>query len=520
MLQKWLMVILTAVLISMINACSNQSNSTEPPAISICTPPIPEKIQTNLEFYSSDAQMVAAFDWAKRQALAYVFDGDPVGPWYEAALPGREAFCMRDTSHQAMGAQALGLGVYTQNMLYKFAENISNSKDWCSYWEINRYNYPAPVDYKNDAEFWYDLPANFDVLDCCYRMYLWTGDLSYTNNPVFQNFYRRTSIDYVNRWDLGADQVMTRERFINLRGTFNPNDKFEYYRGDPGYAEKKEPFVCGIDLLASQYAAYHAYAYFAAIRGDEQVAAEFTDKADAVRNLINTTWWDAKDNCYYGQLDANHQLTGSADASVLYYDATDNGPKAQAALASLISSIRKNPSSGVEGESHYAEILYHYGVPDVAYTEIMDLTQPGRFRQEYPEVSYSVIGAIVTGLMGVSLEPSFPSESALQGGYVEIIVKTFPALTSQTAWAQICHLPIRKNRVSVLHEGLGKTIFTNESGPALIWQAIFPGNYAKLLVNGKPVKAEHGLEPIGRVTSWISIPVGAGDSVCVQTPSS
>jgi hypothetical protein len=65
--------------------------------------------------------------------LAYAFTGDPVGPWYEAALPGRQAFCMRDTAHQGLGAHMLGLAQYTRNMLYKFAENISKSKDWCSY---------------------------------------------------------------------------------------------------------------------------------------------------------------------------------------------------------------------------------------------------------------------------------------------------------------------------------------------------------------------------------------------------
>jgi len=31
-----------------------------------------------------------------------------VGYWYEAALPGREAFCMRDVSHQSIGAETLG----------------------------------------------------------------------------------------------------------------------------------------------------------------------------------------------------------------------------------------------------------------------------------------------------------------------------------------------------------------------------------------------------------------------------
>jgi hypothetical protein len=122
--------------------------------------------------------------------------GDPAGDWYEAALPGRQAFCMCDTAHQCMGAHMLGLTGYTHNMLHKFAENISESKDLCSYWEINRENLPAPADYLDDAHFWYNLPANFDILDACYRMYTWTGDQTYLNDPVFLNFYRRTVHEY------------------------------------------------------------------------------------------------------------------------------------------------------------------------------------------------------------------------------------------------------------------------------------------------------------------------------------
>ncbi len=157
---------------------------------------------SDLDFASSDARLVDSFRWARQQALSYVFDDDPVGPWYEASLPGRHAFCMRDTAHQADGAQALGLTRYNHNMLRRFAENIAASRDWCSYWEIDRLNRPAPVDYKSDAEFWYNLPANFDILDTCYRMFLWTGDRSYIEDPVFLNFYERTITDYTKRWDL------------------------------------------------------------------------------------------------------------------------------------------------------------------------------------------------------------------------------------------------------------------------------------------------------------------------------
>ncbi|HWZ02193.1 MAG TPA: hypothetical protein VNX40_01210, partial [Mucilaginibacter sp.] len=57
-------------------------------------------------FTSSDKDLERAFNWAKEMALHYKSSGtDPVGPWYESALPPRDAFCMRDVSHQCIGAE-------------------------------------------------------------------------------------------------------------------------------------------------------------------------------------------------------------------------------------------------------------------------------------------------------------------------------------------------------------------------------------------------------------------------------
>src|SRR5215204_3339035 len=96
---------------------------------------------------SIDETLNRGWEWAVAQAMDYVRAGDPVGDWYEAALPGRNAFCMRDVAHQSAGAQALGLRQETKNMLLRFAENIAESRDWCTYWEITGDNQPAPVDY-------------------------------------------------------------------------------------------------------------------------------------------------------------------------------------------------------------------------------------------------------------------------------------------------------------------------------------------------------------------------------------
>ena len=117
-----------------------------------------------MSFSSSDKDLEQTFYWAKKMALSYAHDGsDPVGHWYEAALPGRNAFCMRDASHQSIAAEILGLSKHNFNMMQKFARNISESKDYCTHWEIDKDDKPCPADYVNDANFWYNLNANFDV---------------------------------------------------------------------------------------------------------------------------------------------------------------------------------------------------------------------------------------------------------------------------------------------------------------------------------------------------------------------
>ena len=173
--------------------------------------------------------------------MVYVFRGnDPVGHWYEAALPKREAFCMRDVSHQMVGAQLLGLADINKNLLSKFVAAISESRDWCGYWEINRYNLPAPVDYKSDQDFWYNLPANFDIIDACYRAWLWTNDSTYLTDAVFVNFYEKSLNEYVRRWDRDGDGLM------------EGNSDSTSSRGLSSYDEEQYGRV-GADLLAAQY---------------------------------------------------------------------------------------------------------------------------------------------------------------------------------------------------------------------------------------------------------------------------
>ena len=459
--------------------------------------------RSRLEFDSSDARLVEGFNRAKRQAMAYVFDKDPVGPWYEAAEPGREAFCMRDVAHQAMGAHALGLARYNLNMLRRFAENVSDAKDWCSFWEIDRFNRPAPVDYANDSLFWYNLPANFDILDACYRMYLWSGDLSYVNDPAFLNFYNRTVTDYVERWGLSVDEIMTRPRLLNVRG-IPGHKKFQSARGIPGYDEGNHEYTVGSDLLATEYAAFLAYARIQETRGNADAARTFRSKAEEIRTLVNTKWWNDEGHYFYLRLGKDHNLEGHDSGNLLYWNVIDDSARLKKAVA--------------DAGSRRIEVLYRYGDPDAARERLLDIMTPGRSRMEYPEVPFSTVGAVVNGTMGINLVAPSALLSGVEGGWVETSVQTLPALGTHIDWAELRNLPIRANEVTVRHEGNRKTVFTNQSGPALVWYAEFPGRHQNLTVNGKPVPARVETRPLGRTVSSVRVTVGAGGTVTVSAP--
>ncbi len=98
------------------------------------------------------------------------------------------------------------------------------------------------------------------------------------------------------------------------------------------------------------------------------------------------------------------------------------------------------------------------------------------------------------------------------------MVKSLAGLGTKLAWAELRNLPVRANQVTVRHEGLTRTIFTNQTGPAMTWQAGFRGSHETLLVNGQPMKAVIEKGPLGRVTSSVRVIVGAGGYSTVEVP--
>jgi hypothetical protein len=442
-------------------------------------------VSSPLVLKTSDTALQQTFDWAKKQALAYVGPTtDPAGAWYEAALPGRNSFCMRDVSHQTMGAYALGLAAQNRNMLRLFAQNVADSRDWASYWEIDREGKPSPADYQSDDDFWYNLPANFDVMSAALRMYQWTGDPTYVDDPAFTNFYDRTVSDYPKRWNLEPPALLTRSRIMNRRLT---TGRFVESRGIPSYAEGRKGFVTGVDLLTAEYRAFFLAAGLARAQGHDAAAKTFDSRALAIQRLIDSKIWDPKGHHFYGFVRNDQTAFGAGDAWVLYFSASKDFSKLQGALEAIKERL-KVATPGIEEQSYLPETLYKHGAAEEAYSQIQDLSRPDRERREYPEVSYSIIGAIVTGMLGVDVT----SSKQMKPHYAppsDTVVTTRSQLASRTRWVELDHLPARRNIINLRHDGTTSSSLTNVSGPALLWQPSFYGRSHFLMIDGKKVAA-------------------------------
>jgi hypothetical protein len=461
-----------------------------------------------VEFESSDRKLVDGFRWAKTQALAYARTDGSIGPWYEASLPGRNAFCMRDVSHMSTGAQFLGLGPRTMNMLRRFAANISAAKKWCSWWEITRDNLPAPVDYKSDDDFWYDLPANFDVLDACYRQWLWSRDNSYLDE-VFLNYYKRTVTDYVQAWDHDHNGLLEHLPSYGHMGIGTYDEDLQ------------QEVLTGADLIAAQYAAFRDYAAIQRVRNESAAATEFKRKADTLRSLYNNQWWDPKNKRYFDALGENgkfaENLKESAGRSTLefplYFGLTEPGFKTEAVLDELEMRLKLDETArhgivgGVEGRSYLPDIFYKYGRSQAGYRTLMTMMDPGLKRREYPEVSYTVIGNLGAGLMGI--RPLAREQS----------IETFPQLTAETGWAALHNVPIGRNVISVKHTGTHETALTNEQGPDLTWRTAFPGKFSALFSNEKEIPADHALRNAETAETSITVYVQRGETQTVRVVS-
>ncbi|WP_183558587.1 hypothetical protein [Mucilaginibacter sp. SP1R1] len=456
--------------------------------------------EADVTFTSSDKKVERSFEWAKGMALHYKgHPADAVGAWYESALPPRDAFCMRDVSHQSIGAEILGLNRENYNMLSLFAGNISASKNWCSYWEMNKNGKPAPEDYRNDQEFWYNLPANFDVLSATWKLYLWTGDKRYINDPVFTRFQQKSVMEYIDQWVLSADSILTRPAHPNAPTPFNDSDSFHRCRGLPSYSEGVPNLKAGADLVAALYRGLITYSAIMAEAGKSKEAALYARKAESYRQQLEAKWWDNKDKLYYTYY-SNDGYFGKDEGEtfLLWFDALKDNDRVKHTLDHLSSKIWN-----VENTSYLPLIFYNKGSWDKGRDYILYLADKSTPRREYPEVSFGVIEAVVQGLMGVAPDARTVSVSTI-----------YKSNTSDDA--AVHNLRVLNTVVDISHLNNHQSIMSNKGSRPLKWKAMFNGSFPRAYVNGRAVAIKRTTDSQGKVISFATTTVAPQQQVKIS----
>lgn len=470
-------------------ACSSDntiSKETDTPA-----PSVPEE-KKEFRFSSSDKNLERTFYWSKKMALSYAHDNtDPVGYWYEAALPGRNAFCMRDASHQSIAAEMLGLSKHNLNIMEKFAENISESKDWCSHWEIDKWNNSCPADYVDDANFWYNLNANFDVIFACWRLYEWTGDERYLKNEKLDKFYKLSVNEYVERWLLEPENILLRQPEMNVKPT--TQGRYREVRGLPSYVENYPGLTNSSDLVASLYGGLHAYSQMLAVLGQKSESEKCFYQAEEYRRNLEENWWNDEINAYHTFWTKENKFAdGEGLTYMLWFNAAQQPERIRGTIAKMMA--RKNWN--IENISHFPLLWYRYGYTDEAY-KILE-TIINAHRREYPEVSYGMIEGIVSGTMGIQ-----PSASQKR-------VTTLPKIKGEHSM-QIEDLPMLGGHVTVKHEGNKSSRLVNNTPDKLTWEAAFMGEVNEINVNGKKQKTQTRTDIMGNKISYVEVEVPIGE---------
>jgi len=473
-----------------------------------------EAASCDLTFQTSSTYLQNAFDWAKEEALSKVHTGEGENyPCYQAALQDRPAFCQRDFAHQVDGAALLGLDEENFSMLKLFAQNQKVERDnYYSLWEINYDGKPTPCDYEDDDHMWKNLCGMFETVENGYRQYQWTGNNNLINDTELNNYYSKTLNEFIQAHDKNLKDGIAEG--VNVNG----------WSGDATYHEGVQgKLLESADGITTQYRANEAYAKILEAKGDSN-ATEYYERANALRNTYNTDWYSTtEDRPVRGKLESNHSnvtdfgYEGSLYPlykNLMHVDYDTEGTEYQEALRRVnrqldfvYDNFVESPNPNIEAWTYYPDTFYNWNQNARAWSFLKHVIDS---RSDYPEVSFTIISAIATGMMGIS--PDAPENK----------VTTLPRLPegdpTEVSSVDMDHIKIGSHDIGVTHRNNNYSSVTHNSGQGkLTWEAQFAGDYDWFMVNG--TKRNTSKKYVnGTKVSYVTIELNPGQTFIAFTP--
>ncbi|MFE7552746.1 carbohydrate-binding protein [Streptomyces gardneri] len=453
---------------------------------------------------SSDPEIVEMFDWAKGKANSWVhlpgtqgpLDADErqtggtgtgvYAPSYWAGYANRSGYYSRDMAHQLSGAGVLGLHTENKEMLRAFAASATAEHAYYPVWALNFDNRSyLSIDYRDPNLFVREVPAPFELVQKAEEAYRWSGDPAYLDDPALWEFYRHATDEFVTLHDGQKDNGRVSVAEGTGKGIF---------RGVASYNEQSdEPLAEAGDAIGSQYQAYRAMASLARAKGEHPLAARFERKARDLKTYFNSTWsgsgsgadmvrgyttdgraltgW-GKENSWFMPM---KQILAPGDRREAYLDYIDRQSEGEGrpdnieALTYLPDTFLTNNRA----DTAWKWMRHIYAQKDVQHVNTRQGTNG-----DYPEVSFTLVGQTVQGLMGVV--PNAPART----------LATQSRLPSGMDWLSIDDLRVGDSAFTLRHDTDRRSTLTHTSGSApYTWVARFPGAHAAVAVDGVAGKA-------------------------------
>ncbi|MEV5962587.1 hypothetical protein AB0L70_12540 [Kribbella sp. NPDC051952] len=376
---------------------------------------------------SADAYVEDAFAWARKRALDWVRTDAAPGnlPSYWAGYPSREMFYSRDVCHQATGAHLLGLDTENFAMFRHFARSATPARKWFPIWAFHFDGRIAALDYHHDEHFVREIPAVFDLAYRALEQYDWTGDRQWIDDPDLAGYYRHTIGEFVAAHDSDGD------------GLPEAGGTGDIFLGTATYNEQGEaPLILAGDGLASQYAVLRKLGHH--------------DQADRIQATYNE-WWNGesfargitKEGLDFGWGLESHTL-------VPLFGLSGTGERNERFLDYLEAQLEIAPPLNIESFSYYPEVFFQHGRDESAWRWTKHLIDS---RDDYPEISFTVVRHLVAGLLG--LQPDAASAALSIESHLPAEID---ALT-------VDHLPVGGWDLRISQEGRHTTEVTVNSGP-------------------------------------------------------
>ena len=455
-----------------------------------------------LTISSANSYLVDEFNTAKTEVYSLVVTGTEPGyiPAYWGSYRSRECFCSRDICHQVEAAHLLGLDLENFSMLKTFASDAPESNDYWPKWSFDFYGNPYFV----DADF-KELPAPFENVEKIYEQYLWTGDTNWIYDEAIFTYCYNTVNGFINVHDENGNGIAEMH-----------TDLSTYWE------QETDDFIEAGDAFANQYRSVLAFAGILEARNELAEAEEYFTIAEGLRLQFENEWFDIEENTYIRgfDVDGNYKTDFGHENSFFMpmKGITDLGLKTSEYINFCHNSIAfpngdnytqwdYNSGINIEAKTYLPQMGYFNNKVAIGWHWLYNIMQSNH---PYPEVSFLIIGNIVTGMMGVS------------GDSPANRLTTLSKLNHEVEWIQIDNIPLGGSLFNIKHIGQTSstaTLNSNTNGSSMVWQAQFFGEFNELLIDGMPTSAQVK-DVKGSIVTYLDISISPGQTVTASTPIS